>query len=178
MEQIIYQEKQQFRQPWLWFVLISITALTVFVTTNIQMKNNFINGRDMGNGSGGAIFGIVISFLVILLFFLTNLDLKLSSTGIQLKFFPLVLKPKLYLWEEIKSIKLRKYQPLQEFGGWGIRIGLGKRIAYSVSGNFGLELFMNDGRIIMIGIKNPKMIEQTILGLNFKDYERNGIEFD
>ena len=51
---------------------------------------------------------------------------------------------------EIAVVELRRYGPIREFGGWGIR-GFGGRIAYNVRGNEGVELTLTDGRQVLIG---------------------------
>jgi hypothetical protein len=55
-----------------------------------------------------------------------------------------------------------KYSPLREFGGWGIRFAPGKKRAYSVSGNKGVELELSDGMHVLIGSQRPEELTQMI----------------
>jgi len=54
---------------------------------------------------------------------------------------------------------VRKYKPLLEYGGYGIR-GFGNNRALNISGNTGLQLVFKDGRKLLIGTKKGhEMIE-------------------
>ena len=73
--------------------------------------------------------------------------------------FPLHLKFRKYLWTEIETAEVRKYKPLLEYGGYGIR-GFGKNRALNISGNTGFQLVFKDGRKLLIGTqKGHEMIE-------------------
>ncbi|MBE9601319.1 hypothetical protein [Pedobacter sp. MC2016-24] len=58
---------------------------------------------------------------------------------------------------------VRKYSPLTEYGGWGIRFGLfGQGNAFNVSGNEGLQLEFNDHTKLLIGTKKPAELTETL----------------
>ena len=72
-----------------------------------------------------------------------------------INFFPIHLKEQLIPFEEIESFKARKYAPLKEFGGWGIRWGFEAK-AYNVSGEEGLQLALRNERKILFGSQKAK----------------------
>jgi hypothetical protein len=54
---------------------------------------------------------------------------------------------------------VRKYKPLLEYGGYGIR-GFGNNRALNIAGKTGLQLIFKDGRKLLIGTqKGLEMIE-------------------
>lgn len=58
---------------------------------------------------------------------------------------------------DIDSFRALTYRPLRDYGGWGVR-GLGRRVAYNVKGNQGVELTLRDGRIVLIGSQEPQAL--------------------
>jgi hypothetical protein len=57
---------------------------------------------------------------------------------------------------------VRTYDPVREFGGWGIRIWVGGPRAYSVSGNRGVDVILYNGERIMIGSQRPRDLAQAL----------------
>ncbi len=79
-------------------------------------------------------------------------------------------------WESIESAKVRSYNPLLEFGGWGIkrsklrvnnfRLVIKSSICYTVSRNNGLELILKNGKMVMIGNHSPNSLQETLSNLS------------
>ncbi|AUC23926.1 hypothetical protein BTO15_00635 [Polaribacter sejongensis] len=71
------------------------------------------------------------------------------------QFFPLHFKVKTIPWNTISKAYVRKYQPISEFGGWGLRGGFffnkGKEKAVNVSGDIGIQLILKNGEKLLIG---------------------------
>jgi hypothetical protein len=107
----------------------------------------------------GLIFGTIAISLLSALFFVFRLETNITEVAISVRFFPLHLKFRKYLWLDIEAAEVRKYKPLLEYGGYGIR-GFGKNRALNISGNTGLQLVLKDGRKLLIGTqKGHEMIE-------------------
>ena len=57
---------------------------------------------------------------------------------------------------------IREYNSLYEYGGWGIRYGspkTGNAVNTSDSCNMGLQLQFKNGKLLLIGTKNPDAIK-------------------
>ena len=92
-----------------------------------------------------------------------------NEEGVFVKVFPFFLKYKFFPWDMISKAYVRKYNPIWEYGGWGIKFKRGFRfrnIAYSVRGNRGLQLELIDGRRILIGTRKPVEMEEVLRKLN------------
>ena len=63
--------------------------------------------------------------------------------------------------DNIKKCEVRKYSPIKECGGWGIKYGR-KGKAYNVSGNFGVQLEFTKGKPLLIGSQNPEKLARVI----------------
>jgi hypothetical protein len=63
---------------------------------------------------------------------------------------------------DIEGFEARSYQPVKEYGGWGIKGWSLNRRAYNVSGNQGVELTLRDGHQIMIGSQRSQELASAI----------------
>lgn len=151
----IFEEKQQFRQWWLMLIL-SVTFLGVLV--------NFYNETDgftIMPINYSIIFALIIVAIVIMGFLMLELRTKIDRTGINATFHPIPFFTRNYTWSQIDQIFVRKYAPLREYGGWGIR-GFGAAKAYNVSGNYGIQIVTKDKKYFLIGTQRPKDVENVL----------------
>ena len=139
----LFHEKQQFRQWWIWLILISVTGYSGYqaISTN------------------DSYYGLAISGSLLILFLVMRLETSVYSDHINIKFFPFINRS--IYWKEVNNMIVRKYSALGEFGGWGIRFRRGG-IAYNVDGNKGLELTLQDNRKIMIGTQHPDELKSAL----------------
>ncbi|RAK02239.1 hypothetical protein LX87_00359 [Larkinella arboricola] len=137
----MYQEKQQFRQPWLWVLLIGVLGVTLYRQESVSI-------------------GIVVAVLG--LFAFLRLETRIDDEGISYQWFPFQLRPRVINWHAIEQVSIRNYSALGEFGGWGIRFGW-KATAHTVSGNASIEIQMKGKkRFLLIGTQCPDDVRQAI----------------
>lgn len=138
-----FQEKQYFRQPWLW-VIIGLSF--IYLVSSLD-ENHRLSLASLGYSA------LILSPLV-LLFAIMNLRTIVNQEGIKATYFPFHFQPRLIKWEEIQKIEILQYHPLLDYGGWGIR-GLGEDKAYNVRGNKGAKIYYKNGRTLLIGTQKP-----------------------
>ncbi len=155
-----FSESQKFRQWWLWAIVIGSVAIPfIDIVSDISKSNK--------PAPIALIPGITITYLLVLaLFAFMELRTTIDANGVSFQFLPFHLKPKVKSWDEIQSAYVRKYSPLGEFGGWGIRITFGKGTAYNVSGNMGLQLVLKNGKKLLVGTRHPDEIREVLKHLN------------
>lgn len=157
----IFREVQKFH-PILYF-LIGICSLSVWVITFIQL----ILKIPVGNKPASDMLLIILFIVFGILFPYILLNLKLiteiKSNGIYVKMVPFHLKWQVFPFENIKSAELIKYNPLKDYGGWGIRYGKGRK-AYNARGNMGIMLYFKDGKKLLIGTQKGEEFLNTIKG--------------
>lgn len=153
---ILFSEKQQFRQWWIWVILVLPFGFEIFKTLN--------EGHPLSLMLHSLGFYFYIPFLLLLLLFsVMTLKTDIKENGIFVQFFPFHLKPKFFPWENILAVYVRKYKPLWEYGGWGIRLSLSKGgKAYNVSGNMGIQLVFKNDQKLLIGTKRPLEVNQVL----------------
>lgn len=78
-----------------------------------------------------------------------------------MRFFPFHLHYKHYSWDDILKAEVRTYNPIGEFGGWGLR-GAGKDRAFNISGNQGLQLEFKDHKKLLIGTRQAEAITKAL----------------
>ena len=147
IDQTIFYEKQQFRQVWIWMILILI-LLILLIPIISGVFGVFLN-----------IILLMIGYCFIWLFYSMKLITEIKKDGIQITFTPFTnfIIP----FNKIRSYKIREYRPILEYGGWGIRFNrTGK--AYTVSGKIGLQIELSNGKEILIGTENPDKLLQSL----------------
>lgn len=107
---------------------------------------------------------ILVTVGVILLtnlIFALRLETEIKSDGIYVRFFPIHFKYRFYPWTHIDKAYVRKYNPILEYGGWGLR-GIGKNRALNISGNQGLQLVLEENKRLLIGTRKPEEVSDVL----------------
>ncbi len=161
-ESILFAEKQKFRQWWIWVILIGING--IFLTgLIIQLVYGTAFG-DKPMSNVGLILSTGLMLLIIIMFLTIRLETIVKKDGIYVRFFPFQIALRFYSWENIQYCYIRTYQPIKEYGGYGIRYGfIGNGKALNISGNKGLQLIQTNDKKILIGTKQPDLLAQTLL---------------
>ncbi len=158
-----FNEIQRFRIRWAWLAAAAMNGL--FIYAIIQQV---ILGKPFGNKPAPNIILIAIElFFLLFLVFLFSIRLKTSfnTEGIRYRFYPFQFKTTTIEWHELSDAYIREYSSLFEYGGWGIRQGspkTGRAINTSESCNKGLQLRFRDGKLLLIGTKNPAAIQKIL----------------
>lgn len=149
----IFKEEQRFTQWWLWLLIAAIMGIPIYgITQQLILKKPF--GDNPMSNEGLIVFSIGM-FLFLVFFLSLKLKTRIDETGVHFQFFPFHLKQKTINWHQVKNIYTRKYLPISEYGGWGIKgSSLGRKkngIAYNTSGDIGIQLELKSGKRILIG---------------------------
>lgn len=159
--EILFTERQKFKQWWLWLILLGINGLFLFGVFKQVVGGQQFGDKPMSNAG----LLIVTGFTIILTILFVNfrLDTTIKKDGIYVRFFPFHLKTKHYPWDSLTKSFVRQYSPLTEYGGWGLRLGLfGKGTAFNVSGDKGLQLEFTNNKKLLIGTNKPDELTETL----------------
>ncbi|HRP39115.1 MAG TPA: hypothetical protein PLM55_05475 [Chitinophagales bacterium] len=156
-----FKEQQQFRQVWLWTLLLVINALFIVGT----IRQVYL-GKSFGNNpsSNFKLVSLTIMVLgILLLFVFMRLETAIDTIGVHYRFYPFHRKMRTIEWNRISKAYTRKYNPIGEYGGWGIRSGIfGSGKALNISGNKGLQLIYDNNQKLLLGTQKLNELE-TIL---------------
>lgn len=156
----LFEEKQRFTQWWLYASLVPVMVLV-----GVMLWKEGVAWYEW--------WPMLVMLSVTGLLQLVTLRTVITTDSVTIYFFPLLLKPKVFRWADIEQAYVRRYNPLGEYGGWGIK-GWGSKHgkAYNVKGDKGLQLVLQDGRKILIGTQHIQDLEQLLLD-HFNQYNKN-----
>jgi hypothetical protein len=151
----------------LWARLTIIPVNMLFIWGIIQQ---LIFNKPWGNHPMGDTLLLVMTAFMLLLsvwLFYVRMDTIINQEGIFVKVIPCQLKYKHFPWETVSQAYIRKYNPIVEYGGWGVRSGvLSRNVAYNMSGNTGLQLVLTNRKKVLIGTHQPEAITEVLKALN------------
>jgi len=167
-----FKETQKFRQPWIWIIVI-IAGLTPVLLFGSGIYHQLIKHQPYGNHPMND-NGLILSFTLVTLLFLLLISLfmalrlltTIDDKGISYRFFPFHFKYYHINWDEIEKAEVVQYNPIRDYGGWGIRYSR-KGKAYNVSGDMGLALTLKNGKHLLIGTQKEQ--EMKVCLSNFKE---------
>lgn len=162
MNKVLFKEEQQFRQWW-WIVIILGATIPAMVMNIYALYQQTVRGIQVGDSPAPNVVligGFVFLSVMIWGYFSLKLEVWIDQEGIHYRFFPLIFKNKLISKAEIQRFEIRKYKPILEYGGWGVRRGFGRKWqrAYNVSGNVGLQIYLTNGKKVLFGTQKPQAI--------------------
>ena len=143
----IFYEIQQFRQKWIWTILLIVL---------------FVLFLPIISGIISILLGVILiltGFCFIWLFYSMKLITEIKGDSIHIKFSPFTTK--IIHFSEIIKYEIRQYRPIIEYGGWGIRFNRSGK-AYTVSGNIGIQIQLSVGKGILIGTQQPNEFLQAM----------------
>ena len=164
----LFYEVQNFRRSrWILFVITPISAfLVVFFTYAIIRQ--LIMGIPVGDKPLSNIwlaivapFFIALGVLLFWLFLTSRLETRVTDKGLFIRFYPFHIRKIKIPLEEIEDFQVCSYNPVLDYGGWGIRYGA-KGKAYNVSGNRGVRLTFRDGTTLLIGSQRSEEFAQAL----------------
>lgn len=151
-----FKETQRFNQTWIWALLIPISLFIIYLVID-SLYTQFYLQQPWGDkpmtdnmlllfAAFMLLVGIGLPWLIASAQLITLID----KQGISYRFKPFHRKFKTLLWSDIATAFVRKYKPLAEYGGWGIRFGLSGK-AFNTSGNEGIQLVLKNNKKLLIG---------------------------
>ena len=162
---MMFKEEQKFHQRWLWLLLLTLAIFTTLFFGK-GMVQQIIQGEPWGDrpmsdlallivGSGIILFVVAMTYL----FYCLKLITVVRDDGLYIHFFP--LRKRKIDFSEIKSCEARTYNPIRDYGGWGIKSGR-KGKAYNVSGDKGVKLEFFEGQPLLIGSQKAEELAGVI----------------
>lgn len=140
----------------------------VLLSTIVPLVNAIIDEQENLGSSGASrliLYGVVaVLFLtiVIIVMLFIRLKTKITDDGIYLAYIPFVRKWKKIAKDDITGYELRKFQAVLEYGGYGMRMRRKAGKAYTISGNTGLQLYLKDGKKLLIGTQKKQALKYAM----------------
>ncbi len=154
---IFFEETQPFRQRGMEFLLLVVNTFLVLA----YIAAVFFTGAPREETHYGLLACIALSAIATLVMKNTKLITQITAEGIQVRFSPVQRHFVLYRWEDVEQAFIRTYNPVTEYGGWGLRLGPSGS-AYIAAGNVGLQLVLRDNFKILIGTGQGNALAEVL----------------
>lgn len=145
---VTFEETQRFIQRWLW-ILVVLLMIAVWVMSILWFGSE-TKQRSLSSDIIVIVSWVLVGACIPVLLLVMKLETEVRRDGLYVRLFPFHLEFRRFAWPDVKESRARRYNPIREYGGWGIRWGRGGR-AYNMRGDRGLQLVMKDGKRWLIG---------------------------
>ncbi len=140
-----FEEHQRFRQRWL-LLLLAVVVASAWVPLLVEL---------LGDGSDEPLWALFVyvalagALLPGWILYL-KLSVVVDGEAVHIRFRGLPVNRRIR-FHEITEFEAITYRPVVEYGGWGVRWRGRGKIAYSVSGNEGVRLSLDDEKEVLVG---------------------------
>ncbi|NQU87694.1 MAG: hypothetical protein HQ541_18235 [Mariniphaga sp.] len=168
MEIFLFKEEQRHNQWWLWVILI-ISLLAVLIPFSYGIYSQEVLDKPFGDNPMSTeglivtgIFSVLLMGFIVFIVARLRLKTKISNEGIYYCYPPLFKKWKKLCPDEIESSEIRTFNAIREYGGYGMKRRRKYGQAFIASGNTGLQLYLKNGKKLLIGTQRKQAIDAAI----------------
>lgn len=161
---IIFKEQQRFSNWILWLLLISMAVGVWFwFIASIILSTGVSTGMEESITPAWfvVLVWIIVGIVVPLFVFILRFDLQIEDGEIKFQYFPFHIKPKRLSIKEIQNYKIVRFDPLGDYGGWGIR-KKANTIGYITASGRGVIVLLDGEMQLTLGSDQPKELYLAI----------------
>jgi hypothetical protein len=152
---IKFKEIQQFRQWWLWVIILGMAIYTSYLYYQQIILGIPVGKKPMSDL--GLITYTVFVVCFIAMFYFMALRTEINSNEIRIQFFPFIKK--VLPWKDVKKYEVITYDFAS---GWGIRLGTKYGTVFNIKGKQGLAIEMSSGTKYLIGTQKKEEMEAIL----------------
>ncbi len=156
-ESVLFEERQS-PAAWMRALVLSIPLAPLYGVVRQIVQGQPFGTKPMSN-TGLALLAAGSTAMSIALWNL-KLVTEVRPGEVRIRFWPFARRR--IPANEIVFYEARTYSPIREYGGWGVRYGFGRGMAYSMSGNRGVQLELTDGKRVLIGSQRPEELAAAL----------------
>ena len=149
-----FNEVQQFRQGWLWYLLISSSLISLLPVIVITANGN------MELTEGLMVIGLLLAITLINLaaFYYAQLETKISDEGISFRWWPFFKKFSMLKWDNIDHVKVAQFSAFKL--GFHIDSKYGR--VHNVEGKNGYQVVLKNGKKYFFGTQRKLSVENVL----------------
>jgi hypothetical protein len=157
---VLFREQQRFTQVWLWLVMAAISGVYIWgFVQQVLFKRPW--GDNPTSDLSLAVLVLVMAGGLPLFMYSCRLVTEVCADALYVRFIPFHLHRVRIDYATITACQAVKYNPLLDYGGWGLRYGR-NGTAYNISGNLGVRLEFVSGQPLLIGTRQPLELAAAI----------------
>ncbi len=168
MEKVLFTEEQRFDQWWVKLLMVAV-LLSVLIPFSIGIYSQLVLDKAFGNQpmsteglSVSSLASVFFMGFIFLMIFKARLRTKITDEAVFVAFPPFFKKWKTITPEEIDHFEIRLYRAQREYGGHGLKRRRRSGQSYTVSGNIGLQLYLKNGKKLLIGTQKKQAFEYAM----------------
>jgi hypothetical protein len=164
--EVLFKERQTFRLGWLRVPLVALSAFLIALSLYIIFEQFFQNTPAGSSTLDGGVAVLVIVMLVVgiglpSVIFRAELLVTVDRKALTISFAPFTRRT--IPIQSIIYCEPYMIAPIREYVGVGILISLrGGGIAYSVSGNEGVQIELDSGNRLFVGSQYPEELARAV----------------
>lgn len=147
------------RTSWPWWLHLLMVGLFIVLPVYLVLPD--VLGRGSGEMSppvAAGFFGVMVAIPFVFYLFMGQLRVRITDDGVDAAWGFVRVFKKHVPFSQIRRGEAVTYSPIREFGGWGIRMGLGKKRGWTVRGNRALVLHLSDGTHFYLTSQKPERL--------------------
>jgi hypothetical protein len=145
-----------------WWIMLVVGLIAVI--NWIGFVQQILLGRPFGSNPGPdwSVWLLWLGFGIAfpLAFWTMRLVVDVSPQTLRIRYIPLLRRS--VPLSAIRRVEARRYNPILEYGGWGIRGWRRGRMIYSIGGNQCVELELQDGTFLAVGSRRAEELAAAI----------------
>jgi len=155
--EILFSEKQHF-SPWIVWGTLLVAVLPLFFGLY-----SYWQGATTGSNMGKATLFVVTAIVLLITALLSSskLETVIKREGVEVRLFPFQQTFRKFAWEAIDTVSVRRYNPILEYGGWGLK-GFANDRALNMRGDIGMQLVFKNGERLLIGTEKPEELKEIL----------------
>ena len=163
MSKVLFEETQR-------NIIFFIIPIPLAVAFGAMAAIQIISGKPIGSKpSPDFVLVLIFLFMAAFAFLMGRQKLKTEITEDEITYSSEIFfsGKTATRFSNVKSITIRKYKPMKEFMGWGVKWN-STTDCFTMSGDIGLELTLANNKKILIGTQKPAELK-LVLENYFKD---------
>lgn len=139
--------------------LVWVGAAAAWVALVMQLVQGATLGEDLMMVLVVALVGVGLPWL----FLVVRLEVTVFADRIDIRFPP--FRRRTLARSDIAGFEVRTYQPIREYGGWGLKGWRSGKVAYNISGNRGVDLTLSSGQRLLLGSQHADELGRAVATL-------------
>ena len=156
---VYFKEVQRMTFWWVWALVLAGAAFAWWTFLQGIVLHHPV-GDHPPNETGYWMILIIVGIGMPLFLYSLKMTTTVTRDGLRVRYWPLITRT--VFMSEIKTFAACQYHPIRDYGGWGIRWGFGRGMAYSMSGHDGVQLELHNGRKVLIGSQQATDLQAAL----------------
>ena len=156
-----FEERQRPRLGRAWPIGLAVVAAVSLIACVVLFR---LTQNALIRAAAGMIVLAAVAAFVVPYVLLSALMTRVDGEGLHVRLGPMPWKT--FRAGEIASVELSTYDAMREFGGWGVRVGIGGQDdSYTIGGARGVRLTLRNGRRVLVGSDDPDSLATAVRSL-------------